>query len=88
MIEIDVIGVMYRDPIDPTDPEEALVAYPGWRVNITAGGLELRPDLEPFVVTPARLRRVWSGDDPIAPSVTVVLKFESEAKALVALAPR
>lgn len=85
MIETDVIGVIYRAPVDPTDPNEVPVAVPGWCVNITAEGLASRPDLQTFVVTPERLRRVWAGDDPESPDVTVALRFADEAEALLVL---
>lgn len=85
MIEVDTIGVMYRPVVDPEDPDEMPVAYPGWRVNITADGLAARPDLEPCVVTPSRLRQVWAGDDPEAPDVTVALRFADEAEAIAVL---
>lgn len=85
MIETDVIGILYRAPVDPDDLNEVRIPYPGWRVNITAEGLAQRADLAPYVVTPARLRRVWAGDDPADPDVTVALAFESEAEALSVL---
>jgi len=85
MIETDVIGVLYHDP-DPANPDAPPVAYPGWRVNITTQGLAMRPDLAAYVVTPSRLRRVWAGDDPTDPEVTVALSFASEAEAQTALA--
>jgi hypothetical protein len=78
MIEVDVIGVLY---LPQADPDAEPVAYPGWRVNITVDGLAARPDLEPFVVTPTRLRQVWAGDDPTAPDVTVALAFADEEEA-------
>lgn len=85
MIEIDTVGILYRSPVNPSDPDEVLVAYPGWRVNITSDGLIARPDLAPFVVTPARLRQAWAGDDPEAPDVTVALRFADEAEAAAVL---
>jgi len=87
MIEIDIIGVLYRAPVDPTDPSEILVPYPGWHVNITAEGLATRPDLEPYVATPSRMRRVWAGDDPEAPEWTVALRFPDQATADSVLFP-
>lgn len=75
---VDVIG--WRDGVG-----EGLAA--GWRVNVTPGGLAGAPDLAAFVMEPARLDRVWAGDDPEAPSQTVALWFESEAAAVTALAP-
>lgn len=57
----------------------------GWHVNITRRGLRERPDLSAFVVEPETLRRVWAGDDPEDPGVTVALRFENEPDALAAL---
>lgn len=53
----------------------------GWLVNITRRGLRLRPELEAYVVTPTTLQRVWAGDDPGEPDVTVALRFDDEAAA-------
>ena len=39
------------------------------------------PELEPFVVIPTSLLRVWAGDDPENPQWTVALKFADEAEA-------
>jgi hypothetical protein len=66
------------DPIGAIEGE-------GWHANITRRGLRERPDLEPFVIQPATLRRVWAGDDPEEPNVTVALRFESEAEGVAAL---
>lgn len=82
MIEVDEIGgLLALTPLGDTP-----VALPGWHVNITRAGLAARPDLEPFVVTPATLRRVWAGDDPAAPQITVALRFMTEAEGRAALA--
>lgn len=70
MMDVDIIG-----PIDGD----------GWHVNVTRRGLRARPDLEPFVVEPATLLRVWAGDDPGEPNVTVALRFGSEVEGLAAL---
>jgi hypothetical protein len=80
MIEIDVIGALF-DP--PSDEGGAAVPLAGWHVNITPGGLVARGDLEPFVVTPGRLRRVWAGDDPLSPTLTVALRFADEAEGAI-----
>lgn len=48
----------------------------GWHANITPA--DLTPELEPYVVTPSRLRRVWAGDDPTNPVLTVALRFADE----------
>lgn len=54
---------------------------PGYHVNTTTADLAEHPELEPFVVTPSTMRRVWAGDDPENPQWTVALKFEDEAEA-------
>ena len=59
----------------------------GWRVNVTLDALADAPELAAFVVEPARLDRVWAGDDPEAPTQTVALWFESEAAAEAMLGP-
>jgi len=66
---IDIIGVLYEDD----------AALPGWHINITQEYLDDHPELSPFVVVPSALRRVWAGDDPVNPTTTVALKFDSEA---------
>jgi len=89
MIEIDVIGALYVPAVyGAADPETGFpvlitpaVPLEGWHVNITQDGLTKRPDLAAYHVTSSRLRRVWAGDDPEAPSVTVALRFESEVQA-------
>ncbi|MFC0633308.1 hypothetical protein [Brevundimonas balnearis] len=82
MIEADVIGTLFEAA---GDDEAEAVPLPGWHVNITTEGLAARPDLAPFVVTPTTLRRVWAGDDPAAPVVTVALRFADQAAAEAAL---
>lgn len=85
---IDVIGLIYPratlaqgwkdgDAIPQAEPLD------GWHVNVTPELLESRPELLPFVVVPARLRRVWSGDDPTAPTQTVALRFFDEVEAAI-----
>jgi hypothetical protein len=78
MIEIDVLGLLF-DPPAVEDGEPALL--PGWHVNTTPEGLAAREELAPFVITPGRLRRVWAGDDPTAPVLTIALRFVDEAGA-------
>ena len=76
---IDIIGIIY-DP--PTEEGGESVALFGWHINITKEYLDEHPELEPFVVVPSALRRVWAGDDPQNPTTTVALKFDSEAISL------
>ena len=76
---IDIIGPLY-DP-HPTDPEGDPVLLPGWHVNVTADYYAEHPELAPFVVEPSPLRRVWAGDDPDNPVVTVPLRFADQAEA-------
>jgi len=78
MIELDIIGPLFDAPTaDGGEPVE----LPGWHVNATGEGLALRPDLQTFVITPSRLRRVWAGDDPVTPALTVALRFTDPAQA-------
>lgn len=77
---IDVIGALYDLP---TAGEP--VRLWGFHINITAACLEARPDLSPRAIHPPALRRVWAGDDPVAPSVTVALRFNGESAAREAL---
>jgi len=82
MIELDVIGPLFDPPAaEGGEP----VALAGWHVNATFAGLAERPDLAAFVVTPSRMRQVWAGDDPIAPVLTVALRFADRTEADVAL---
>ncbi len=82
---IDIIGDLY-EPVEfpegfvPGDPEPAPVQIAGWHVNVSPEVLADRPELEPYVVTPEPFRRVWTGDDPNAPTMTVALLFEGEAE--------
>lgn len=77
MIEHDIIGTLIDPGEYDAEGEEITppVTHDGWHVNILTEGLAERPDLEPYVVTPSRLRRVWAGDDFEAPVMTVALVF-------------
>ena len=63
----------------------AEIVLPGWHVNTTPETMEARLDLVPFIVSPSPFRRVWAGDDPASPAVTVALRFADEAEARAAL---
>lgn len=76
---IDIIGILYDQP----DPEVAPFELPGWHVNITPDVMQDK--LKPYLVEPSPLRRVWAGDDPGNPLLTVPLKFESEEQAIEVL---
>jgi len=78
-MSIDIIGPLYEP--HPTDPEAPATLLPGWHVNVTADYFSDHPELAPFVVEPSPLRRVWAGDDPANPVVTVPLRFNDEAQA-------
>lgn len=80
---IDVIGLLYTIPVDLDD---APVRLWGFHVNITPDVLTERPALAAKVHQPATLRRVWAGDDPAEPVLTVPLRFNGEAAAREALA--
>lgn len=78
-MSIDIIGTLVN--INATDPQNIMITpLEGYHLNITPD--ELTPQLQPFVVTPTHLRRVWAGDDPINPQFTVCLKFADEAEML------
>lgn len=78
------IPVMKRDPLtgELTD-----VPAPGVHYNVTEALMAERPELEAYRVTPSPLQRVWAGDPPEAPQVTVPLRFASETEANDALYP-
>lgn len=78
MINLDIIGLLYSD-----DGETPL---PDWHVNTTPETIVARPELASFIVEPDRMRRVWMGDDPLNPSITVALRFIDEDAASTALA--
>lgn len=79
MIDIDLIGPLFDPPlVEGGEPVEMA----GWHVNVTPAVLAMRSDLEPFIVTPTRLRRVWAGDDPVEPVLTVALRFIDENAAI------
>lgn len=79
---IDVIGALY-DP--QAEPGGAPVRLWGFHVNVIPDVLESHPDLTARVHQPATLRRVWAGDDPAAPVLTVALRFNGENTAREAL---
>lgn len=79
---IDVIGSLFDPPAEPGGDDVRLW---GFHVNITAECLDARPDLAGKVHMPAALRRVWAGDDPAAPVLTVPLRFNGENAAREAL---
>jgi hypothetical protein len=89
---IDVIGLIFPpasdEPIWPgADPLPSAEPLSGWHVNVTPAYLADRPELEPFVVTPETMNRVWAGDDPEAPTMTVALRFADEEAAAGYLPP-
>lgn len=73
---IDIIGKLYEYP---QDSEQDSIEMPGWHVNVTPDFM--RQEWEHFRVEPSPLRRVWAGDDPLNPTLTVPLRFDSEAQA-------
>lgn len=81
----DIIGPLYNPGQYDAEGNEISppVLLPGWHVNITPD--DLTPELEPYVVTPSALRRVWAGDDPVNPQWTVALRFTDEAEAATVL---
>ena len=80
-MSIDVIGDLYRDDAE-YGPEGDVIKAPtkrdGFHVNVTPD--EVNENRAPFVVNPPVLIRVWSGDDPADPKITVPLRFASEAE--------
>lgn len=79
---IDIIGALY-DP--PAQPDERPVRLWGFHVNVTPPLIDARPDLAAKVHQPSALRRVWAGDDPANPVLTVALRFNGETAAREAL---
>lgn len=79
---IDIIGKLYPQP---TMENLAPSAVWGFHVNITPDVLEANPHLSAKVIVPATLRRVWAGDDPASPTMTVALRFNGETAARDAL---
>ena len=83
MIYFDIIGTLIDPGTYDAEGEEITpaVTHDGWHVNILTEGLAERPDLEPYVVEPSRLRRVFLGRD----ADTVALVFADEATGRTAL---
>lgn len=79
---IDIIGALYDPPAEEGDDPVRLW---GFHVNISAACLETHPHLQAKIHQPATLRRVWSGDDPANPTLTVPLRFNGENAAREAL---
>lgn len=78
-------------PTQVTDEEITFMAYP------QAAGIHYSVSTEDYAanesafaqykVTPALLQRVFSGDDPANPTITVPLRFPDAATAQTVLAP-
>ena len=83
MIDFDIIGTLIDPGEYDAEGQEITppVTHDGWHVNILTEGLAEHPDLEPDVVVPSHLRRVFLGreSDPVA------LVFEDEAAGREAL---
>lgn len=85
-IDINVLGTLYRQPTlpagwTPADPVPPADLLAGWHVNVRPSVIEVRPELAAYVVTPRRLRTVWEGDDPLAPTETLALRFADRDEA-------
>lgn len=88
MIEVATIGIL-TDPGEETFDEngelEAVISPPvtrdGWHVNALPEGLAERPELEPYVVEPTRMRRVFAGRE--ADTVALVFVDEAEAQEII-----
>lgn len=89
-MSVDVIGRLWGPRVipeghQPGDPVPDAAPLWGFHVNVTPDLLEARPELVARVIHPVNLRRVWAGDDPAAPSLTVALRFNGENAAREAL---
>lgn len=85
MIEHDIIGQL-ADPGEYDAEGNEIsppVTHDGWHVNILTEGLAERPDLEPFVVTPSHLRRVFYGRE--ADTVALVFADEGEGREVLGI---
>lgn len=84
---LDIIGTLYDAGLYDEAGETIVAPAPlaGWHVNTTPEHMAAHPELDPFVITPTVLRRVWAGDDPEAPVMTVALQFADEAEGRTAL---
>ena len=83
-LDLNIIIPTYGPPDD--EGVRPVTGYvEGYHVNTTVADLAEHPELEPFVVTPSTMRRVWAGDDPESPQWTVALRFADEAEAIKVL---
>jgi hypothetical protein len=58
-INIDVLGVLYEKPPEPTPEDYVPVALPGWHVNVRVMQGEDAAALEAYAIVPTLPRRVW-----------------------------
>lgn len=80
------ITIVLHGEFDPeTGRADALGVRPGYRLNMLRPDYEARPDLAPWRVEPERLARVFAGDDPENPTLTIALEFPGEAEAVEVL---
>lgn len=77
---IDVIGLIAEVP---AEGDTVPVSLDGWHVNVTPERLAVHPEWQAFRVMPRRMRRVWAGDDPLHPQMTVALRFADADEAAV-----
>ncbi len=73
-MSVDIIGTLF---------EVEGAALPGFHVNITPE--KMIEAYGAFLVTPQPCLRVWAGDDPYNPTLTVCLRFADEAGAAAIL---
>lgn len=83
---IDVIGTIAEVPPEALDGVP--VPLDGWHVNVSVEQMAAHPDWQPFRIMPTRMRRVWAGDDPLNPQMTVALRFaDADEAASLGLSP-
>jgi hypothetical protein len=58
-INIDVLGVLYEKPPEPTPEDYVPVALEGWHVNVRVMPGEDASALEAYSIVPTMPRRVW-----------------------------